>query len=108
MTLTYADGQPLESGDAALLRELKQAVKAARSRYVRSRLTQDFRDIQQAKQTLLCHARMILNNGADGCDMHGEVVVGWEPATMTSPREAKYQPCPTCAARIDNFLGELK
>ena len=104
--LTYADGTEIAYGDKALLSELKLAVHAARSRYARTGLSQDYRDIKQAKHVLRSHCRSILSEGCPDCDEYGEIVVGWKPATQTSPREARYQPCPECGERIDAYLEE--
>lgn len=33
------------------------------------------------------------------CDEHGEVIVGWRPASMQVPPEAVYAPCPLASGR---------
>lgn len=30
------------------------------------------------------------------CDIHGEVIVGWRPASLYVPKEAIYETCPFC------------
>ena len=101
--LRYSDNQPLESGDAALLRELEQKVEAARAKFTKWNLSADYRDLRAAMNELRSHCRTVLAEGCSECDEHNEVVTGWTPIV---PQEAIYAPCPTCAKRIDSYLQE--
>ena len=104
MTLTYSDGAELESGDAALLRELEQKVEAAKAKFKRYAITQDYHDMLDAHQALRIHCLTVLAEGCEVCD-DGEVVIGWRPASTFTPREAVYAPCVECRKRYESYLA---
>ena len=107
MTLTYADGQPLESGDADLLAELEQNLEAARARYRKAGLTQDRSDARTALYALRSHVMQCRVEGCEVCDEHGEVPVGVEPASMGVPEQTVYDRCPVCTKATDDYLGGI-